>query len=94
MFSIYVSDKSQALKCDFSLYANDSRLVSQHKDINKIEKCNICDCFVDNKLSIHFGYDDAKSINFASKFQRKNKKKNNVTYWNIQIKDVPRMLTQ
>ena len=53
-------------------------LVCQHKDINKIENhlnedfCNICDWFVDNKLSIHFGEDKTKSIFFASKFKRKN----------------------
>ena len=48
-----------------------------NKDINKIENqlnedfCNICDWFVDNKLSIHFGEDKTKSILFASKFERK-----------------------
>ena len=54
------------------------RLVFQHKDINRIENqlnedfSNICDWFVDNKLSIHFGEDKTKSILFASKFKRKN----------------------
>ena len=54
------------------------RLVCQHKDINKVENqlnedfSNICDWFVDNKLSIHFGKDKTKSILFASKFKRKN----------------------
>ena len=52
--------------------------VCQHKDINEIEKqlnvdfSNICDWFVDNKLSIHFGEDKTKSILFASKFKKKN----------------------
>ena len=47
----------------------------QHKDINKIEKQlnkdfeSICDWFVDNKLSIHFGNDKTKSILFATKFK-------------------------
>ena len=69
---------SQAVKCDLFLYADDTCLVCQHKDINKIENqlngdfCNICDWFVDNKLSIHFGKDMTKSILFASKFKRKN----------------------
>ena len=70
---------SQAAKCDLFLYADDISLVCQHKDIiNKIENqlnedfCNICDWFVDNKLSIHFGEDKTKSILFASKFKRKN----------------------
>ena len=35
---IYVNDMSQAVKCDLFLYADDSCLVCQHKDINEIEK--------------------------------------------------------
>ena len=67
-------------------------LVCQNKGINKIENqlnedfCNICDCFVDNKLSIHFGEDKTKSILFASKFKRKNILKIDVKYGYIQIK--------
>ena len=55
LFLIYVNDMSQALKGDLFLYADDSCLVCQHKDINEIEKqlnvdfSNICDWFVDNK---------------------------------------------
>ena len=81
---------SQAVKFDLFLYADDTRLVCQHKDINKIENqlnedfCNICDWFVDNKLSIHFGED--KTILFASKFKRKNLKKLHIKYGDIQIK--------
>ena len=77
-FLIYVNYMSQAVKCDLFLYADDTCLVCQHKDINKIENqlnedfSNICDWFVDNKLSIHFGEDKTKSIFFASKFKRKN----------------------
>ena len=62
-----------------------------NKDINKIENqlnedfCNICDWFVDNKLSIHFGEDKTKSILFASKFKRKNIKKLHIKYGDIQI---------
>ena len=69
---------SQAVKCDLFLHTNDSCLVCQHKDFNEIEKqlnidfSNICDWFVDNKLSIHFGGDKTKSILFASKFKNKN----------------------
>ena len=54
---------SQAVKYNLFLYADDSCLVYQHKDINETEKqlnvdfSNICDWFVDNKLSIHFGED-------------------------------------
>ena len=60
LFLIYVNDISQAVKCDLFLYADDTCLVCQHEDINKIENqlnedfCNTCDWFVDNKLSIHW----------------------------------------
>ena len=60
------------------LYTNDSCFVYQHKDINEIEKqlnlnfSNICNWFVDNKLSTHFGEDKTKSILLASKFKKKN----------------------
>ena len=37
LFLIYVSDMSQAVKCDRFLYADDACLAYQHKDINKIE---------------------------------------------------------
>ena len=46
---------------------------------------NVCDWFVDNKLSIHFGEDKTKSILFASKF-KKNFKKLYIKYGDIQIK--------
>ena len=68
---------SQAVKCDLFLYADDSCLVCQHKDINEIGKqlnvdfSNICDWLVDNKLSIHFVEDKARSILFASNLKIK-----------------------
>ena len=37
LFLIYDNDISQAVKCDLFLYADDTCLVYQHKDINKIE---------------------------------------------------------
>ena len=92
LFLIYVNDMSQAVKCDLFLYADDTCLVCQHKDINKIENqlnenfWNICDWFVDNKLSIYFGEDKIKSILFASKFKRKNTKKLLIKYGDMQIK--------
>ena len=71
---------SQAVKCDLFLCVDEACLVCQHIDITKIENqlnedfCNICDWFVDNKLSIHFSEDKTKSILFISKFKMKNKK--------------------
>ena len=73
MFLICVNDMSQAVKSNLFLYADDSFLVFQGKDVIEIEKqlnedfTNICEWFVDNRLSIHFGEDMTKSILFASK---------------------------
>ena len=92
LFLIYINDMSQAVKCNLFLYADDSCLVCQHKDINEIEKQlnkdfeSICDWFVDNKLSIHFGDDKTKSILFATKFKIKKVRKLNIKYGDIQIK--------
>ena len=62
---------SQAVKCNLFLYADDTYLFSQHKDINKIEKqlnedfVNTCDWFVSIKLSIHFGDDKTSHFDYA-----------------------------
>ena len=83
---------SQAVKCNVFLYADDTCIVCQDKDINEIGKQlnknfeNICDWFVDNKLSIHFGDDKTKSILFATKFKIKKVRKPNIEYGDIQIK--------
>ena len=63
LFLIYVNDMPQAVKSNLLLYADDSCLMYQHRDVNEIEKQlnnnfeNFCDWFVDNKLNIHFGED-------------------------------------
>ena len=50
LFLINIDDMSQAVKCNLFLYADDTCLVCQHKDINGIEKQlnkdfdRICDC--------------------------------------------------
>ena len=64
----------------------------QHRDTEEIEKQlnkdfeNVCDWFVDNKLTIHFGEDKTKSIIFASK--RTRARTLNVKYKNIKIKQL------
>ena len=69
--------KPEAVKCELFLYTDDTCLVCQDKDINKIKNqlnkdfCNVCHWFADNKLSIHFGEDNTKSVLFASRFKRK-----------------------
>ena len=81
-----------AVKCDLFLYADDTCLVFQSKNVKDIEKqlnedfANICDWFVDNKLSIHFGEDKTKSILFASKRKIKKLQKLEILYNNIPIK--------
>ena len=76
-----------AVKCDLFLYADDTRLVFQSKNV--IEKqlnedfTNICDWFVDNKLSIHFGEDKTKSILFATKRKIIKLQKLEIIYNNI-----------
>ena len=68
LFLIYVNDIPMAVKCNLFLYANDTCLVFQSKNVKDIKKqlnedfANMCDWFVDNKLSIHFGEDKTKSI--------------------------------
>ena len=92
LFLIYVNDMPMAVKCDLFLYADDTCLVFQSKNVKDIEKqlnedfSNICDWFVDNKLSIHFGEDKTKSILFASKCKIKKLQKLEIIYNNIRIK--------
>ena len=60
LFLIYVNDMKQPVSSDLLLYADDSCLIFQHIHVTKIEKhldndfSNLCECFLDNKLSIHF----------------------------------------
>ena len=92
LFLIYVNDMPQAVKSNLFLYADDSCLIFQGKDAIEIEKqlngdfTNICEWFVDNRLSIHFGEDKPKSILSASKRKIKKVPKLKITYKNMQIK--------
>ena len=71
LFLLYINDLPQAIVRNSLLYADDTCIVFQHK--SKIEKQlirdfpSLCDWFVDNKLSIHFGQDKTKSILFGTK---------------------------
>ena len=88
---------SQAVKCNLFLYADDTCLVCQHKDINEIEKQlnkdfeSICDWFVDNKLSVHFVDDKTKSILLATKFNPKKIRELCMKYGDIK-NNIPNML--
>ena len=77
LFLLYVNDLKQAVDCDLFLYADDSCSVYQHKDVKEIERnlnknfSNVCDWFVDNKLSINFGEEKTKCILFGTKHRLK-----------------------
>ena len=66
----------QAVDCDLFLYADDTYLLFQHKDLEWIKEevtknlSNVCDWFVDNKLSIQFGEDKTKSILLYQKHKK------------------------
>ena len=97
LFLIYVNDMPMAVKCNLFLYADDTCLVFQSKNVKDIEKqlnedfAHICDWFVDNRLSIHFGEDKTKSILFASKSKIKKLQKLEIIYNNIRIKQHSRV---
>ena len=92
LFLIYINNTPQAVTSNLLLYADNSCILYQHKDIVQIEKRlnkdfeNLCNWFVDNKLSIHFGEDKTKSILFASKRRVKNIRQLNIKYKDINIK--------
>ena len=92
LFLLYVNDMPQSVSCDLLLYADDSCLVFTGKDIDKIETqlnkdfISICDWFIDNKLSIHFGEDKTKSIVFGSKRKLKSLRELDIRRGDIKIK--------
>ena len=72
LFLLYVNDLSQSLSDAGSyLHAGDTSSFYQHDDVKKIgnvlneEFSSLCQWFIDNKLSIHFGEDKTKSIPFS-----------------------------
>ena len=81
-----------AVDCDLFLYADDTCLLFQHKDLERIKEeltknfSNICDWFVDNKLSIHFGEDKTKSILFSTKNRKRKIRTLGIQYGYVKIK--------
>ena len=75
------------MKCNLFLYAVNTCLFCQHKDINEIEKQlnkdfeSICGWFVNKKLSTHFGDCKTKCIPFATKFKIKKMSKTKYKIW-------------
>ena len=73
LFLLYVNDMPQAVNSELLLYADDTCLIYMEKDIQKIEEqlnsdfTSLCEWFIDNKLSVHFGEEKTKSILFGTK---------------------------
>ena len=92
LFLPYVNDMPQAVDCKLFLYADGSCLIYQHRDAKAIEtKLNnnfssVCNWFVDNKLSIHFGEDKTKCILFGTKKRLKKDNNLNIRYGTVHIK--------
>ena len=92
LFLLYINDMPQAVDCDLFLYADDTCLLFQHKYLEQIKEeltknfSNICDWFVDNKLSIHFGEDKTKSILFSTKNRKRKIGTLDIQYGDVQIK--------
>ena len=82
----------QAVDCDLFLYAGDSCLVYQQKDVKEIEGnlnknfSNVCDWFLDSKLSIHFGEDKTKCILSSTKNRLNKVSSLEIKYGEIHIK--------
>ena len=83
---------SQAVDCGLLLYADDTCLLFQHKDLEQIREeltknsSNICNWFVDNKLTIHFGEDKTKSILFSNNNRKRKIRTLDIQYGDVKIK--------
>ena len=90
-FLIYVKNMPKAVKSTL-LYADDSSILYQHKEVDEIEKHlnkdfeHFCGWHVDNKLNIHFSENKTKLILFASKRRSKCVRQLNIRYNHINIK--------
>ena len=71
LFIFYVNAMKTAMKnCDLRFYADDTCTHHSHQDFTFIKRNlnydfnNLCEWFIDSKLSMHFGEDKTKSILF------------------------------
>ena len=92
LFLLYVNDMPQAVNSELLLYTDDTCLIYMGKNIQKIEEqlnsdfTSLCEWFIDNKLSVHFGEEKTKSILFGTKRQLKGQRDLNLEYGDIEIK--------
>ena len=84
LFLLYINNLPQAFISGSLLFADDSCIVFQHKNVTEIEKqqlrdfSTLCDWFVDNKLSVHCSQDQTKSVLFDTKHKLLNAKALNI----------------
>ena len=92
LFLMYVNDMPQAVSCELLFYADDTCLICMGKDIKMIEDqlnkdfTSFCEWFIDNKLSIHFGEQQTKSILFGITKRLKNSRNLDIRYKDNEIK--------
>ena len=92
LFLLYVNDMPQAVSCELLLYADDTFLICKGKDIETIEDQlnkdfnSLCEWFIDNKLSVHFGEQKTKSILFGTTKRLKNSRNLHLRCKDIEIK--------
>ena len=92
VFLLYINDMPQAVDYDLFLYENDTCLLFQDKDLERVKEelsknfSNICDWFVGNKLNIHFPEDKAKSILFSTKSSKRKIGTLDIQYGDVRIK--------
>ena len=92
LFLLYINVLPEAIASDSLLYADDSCIVFQHKNVTEIEKQllrhfpSLCDWFVDNKLSAHFDQEKTKSTLLCTKHKIRNAKALNIVYKGTEIK--------
>ena len=78
LFLLYVNNMPQAGSCELLLYTDDTCIICMGKDIKTIEQQlnknfnPLCEWFIDNKLSLHFGEEKTKSILFGTIKRLKN----------------------
>ena len=91
LFLLYINDMQQASDSTILLYADDSCIISQHKNVQDIERqlnkdfSNVCTWFIDNKLSIHLGKEKTKCILFSPKQKKKEEKKLDIFHNDLKI---------
>ena len=94
---LYMNDLPQAVVSDSLLYADDTCIIFQHKNVTEIKKqqlrdfSSLRDWFVDSKLSVHFCQDKTKSILFGTKHKFRNAKVFNIMYNGIEIKQYKKL---